>query len=684
MATLNLGRVRLNFKGEYSNLNGTALEFFDAVTFNGSLFVVTATNVTVNDTDTGNRPPTTTGQNSFLKIAQGLSFRNIWNTNTIYYQNDIVFYANTSYIALQTVPTSTSTPDIEVANSTGYWAELAKGFGSYKASYDGATALNAGDIIVYEGNIYRAKVSISTSQNPANTPANFDVIVPGFNPVGTWSAGTYKFRQVVEFHGQSFVVTNTNGTTQQPLSSTTGLVQSDWKLFTGGFQYTGTYNGTTGDGYYPGDFVDYNNALYAITTRLPLGTIPTSGSNLVLQAPTLDLEDLGNIQTSNAAAGSLIQLDANGNWVGNDPEVNFDLSPNGGNGTIVVGTNYTNKTGFGATSLVPKSYVDGVTNGLDVKHSCRVATTGDLSASYGNNVLTAGSNGAISIDTINIVLNDRVLVKDQTNAAQNGIYYVSQVGDSTTPWKLTRAGDADAANELTGGAFTFIEEGSVNQDNGFVATHNGTPTLGTTSITWEQFSGAGQIDAGQGLTKTGNTLNVNVDNNSIRVYNDAVEIKDLGVTNAKLAGSIDLTTKVANQLPVPNGGTGLSTLTVNGVLYGNGTNNAQVTAAGTGGYALYSNSGTPDWTNEINGGTFGGTTGTTTGMLAKIKVKRSEIAFSIPNANDIEVGEIAVNTVDKKIYIRDSNDTIVEVANQAAGGAAAAADDGFINALIFG
>ena len=82
MATLNLGRVRLNFKGEYSNLNGTALEFFDAVTFNGSLFVVTATNVTVNDTDTGNRPPTTTGQNSFLKIAQGLSFRNIWNTNT--------------------------------------------------------------------------------------------------------------------------------------------------------------------------------------------------------------------------------------------------------------------------------------------------------------------------------------------------------------------------------------------------------------------------------------------------------------------------------------------------------------------------------------------------------------------------------------------------------------------------
>lgn len=684
MATLNLGRVRLNFKGEYSALNGTALEFFDAVTFNGSLFVVTATSVTVNDTDTGNRPPTTTGQNSFLRIAQGLDFRNQWDTNTIYYKNDLVFYANSSYIALQTVPTSTSSPDVEVSNNTGYWAELAKGFGSYQASYDGATALNAGDIVVYEGNIYRAKVGITVSQNPDNTPASFDIIVPGFNPVGTWAAGTYKFRQVVEFHGQSFVVTNPNGTSQQPLSSSTGLVQSDWKLFVGGFQYTGTYNGTTGDGYYPGDFVDYNNALYAVTTRLPLGTIPTSGGNLVLQAPTLDLEDLGNIQTSSAASGSIIQLDANGNWVGNDPNVNFDLSPNGGNGTVTVGTNYTNKTGFGATSLVPKSYVDGVTNGLDVKHSCRVATTGNLNASYGSNVLTSAVNGPITIDNVNLSLDDRVLVKDQTNAAQNGIYYVSQVGDANNPWILSRAGDADAANEITGGTFTFIEEGSVNQDNGFVATHNGAPTLGSTSITFEQFSGAGQIDAGQGLSKLGNTLNVNPDNSTVRIYNDAIEVKDLGITNAKLAGSIDLTTKVTNQLPVPNGGTGLSTVTTNGILFGNGTSNLQVTAAGTAGYLLYSNNGTPDWTDELNGGTFGGTTGTTTGVLAKIKVKRSEIAFSIPDANDIDVGEIAVNTVDKKIYIRDSNDAIIEVANQAAGGGAAGSDDGFINALIFG
>ena len=62
--------------------------------------------------------------------------------------------------------------------------------------------------------------------------------------------------------------------------------------------------------------------------------------------------------------------------------------------------------------------------------------------------------------------------------------------------------------ELTGGAFTFVEEGTANADNGFVLTTNGTPTLGTTNITFEQFSGAGQISAGAGLTKTGNTIDV--------------------------------------------------------------------------------------------------------------------------------------------------------------------------------
>ena len=85
---------------------------------------------------------------------------------------------------------------------------------------------------------------------------------------------------------------------------------------------------------------------------------------------------------------------------------------------------------------------------------------------------------------------------------------VTATGSGGAAFVLTRTPDADAASELTGGAFTFVEEGTANADNGFVLTTNGTPTLGTTNITFEQFSGAGQISAGAGLTKTGNTIDV--------------------------------------------------------------------------------------------------------------------------------------------------------------------------------
>jgi hypothetical protein len=100
---------------------------------------------------------------------------------------------------------------------------------------------------------------------------------------------------------------------------------------------------------------------------------------------------------------------------------------------------------------------------------------------------------------------------------------------------LTRGPDADTAAELNRWCFLFVEEGTVNADNGYVATHNGTPTLGTTNITFSQFSGAGQISAGDALTKTGNTLNVAVDDSSIEVSGDALQIKASGIGTNQIA-----------------------------------------------------------------------------------------------------------------------------------------------------
>jgi hypothetical protein len=217
----------------------------------------------------------------------------------------------------------------------------------------------------------------------------------------------------------------------------------------------------------------------------------------------------------------------------------LNLTPNG-TGTIVVPSDYTSRSGYTAQSLTPKSYVDSVANGLDVKASVRVATTANLVATYhnGNGTLTANANGAIAIDGVTLTTNKRVLVKDQTTAAQNGFYKVTTTGGGSAAYVLTRTPDADAASELNPGAFTFVEEGTANQDNGFVMSTNGAITLGSTVITFEQFSGAGQISAGAALVKNGNTIDVQTDGTSIEISGDAIRVKALGIGYGMLAGSI--------------------------------------------------------------------------------------------------------------------------------------------------
>ena len=240
-------------------------------------------------------------------------------------------------------------------------------------------------------------------------------------------------------------------------------------------------------------------------------------------------------------------LTLNGNTLSSsDTNGDVNLTPNG-TGTVVVPSGYEGRAGFTSQSLVNKTYVDQVANGLDVKASVRVATTANLASNYNNSAgtLTASSNGAIAIDGVTLVLNNRVLVKDQTTATQNGFYKVTTVGSGSAAFVLTRTPDANEASEITGGAFTFVEEGTANADNGYVATHNGTPTLGTDNITFDQFSGAGQISAGAALTKNGNTIDVAVDDSSIQVSGDAIQVKALGITNAMLGGSI-ANAKLAN------------------------------------------------------------------------------------------------------------------------------------------
>jgi phage-related tail fiber protein len=158
-----------------------------------------------------------------------------------------------------------------------------------------------------------------------------------------------------------------------------------------------------------------------------------------------------------------------------------------------------------------------VSQGLDAKASCRVATTANITLS-----------GAQTIDGVAVVAGDRVLVKDQTITANNGIYLCA-----ASTW--TRTTDADAWAELPA-AFVFVEVGTINANNGYVCTIADGGTLGTTAITWVQFSGAGQITAGLGLTKTGNTMDVGTASSSRIVVNaDNIDLATTAVTARDLS-----------------------------------------------------------------------------------------------------------------------------------------------------
>jgi|TARA_B100001939_G_C16927723_1_gene612487 hypothetical protein len=195
---------------------------------------------------------------------------------------------------------------------------------------------------------------------------------------------------------------------------------------------------------------------------------------------------------------------------------NVSINPNGA-GTVDVNTskivNVTDPTS--AQDAATKAYVDSVKQALDIKDSVRVATTANIT-------IASALNNGDTLDGVTLADGDRVLVKDQSDASENGIYVVA-----SSPARST---DANTSAKVTAGLFTFVEEGTTNGDNGFVLTTNDAITLDTTNLTFTQFSGAGQITAGDALSKSANTLNVNDDNITLEVNSDNLRIKGISAT----------------------------------------------------------------------------------------------------------------------------------------------------------
>ena len=320
-----------------------------------------------------------------------------------------------------------------------------------------------------------------------------------------------------------------------------------------------------------------------VNDGITIGSDDTSLGDTITDLNGITSLDVDNITVD---GNTISTTNTNGNLI---------LDPNG-NGTIDVSSARITSlaTPTQTTDAATKAYVDAQLQGLDVKNSVRVATTanGTLSSAFANGQ---------TVDGITLSTGDRILLKDQSTGSQNGIYTVNSSGAPT------RATDFDENSEVTGGTFFFVEEGTVNADNGFVMTNDGTVTVGSTALVFTQFSGAGQVVAGAALTKSGNTLNVGVDDSSIEVNSDALRVKASGITNAMLAGSIDLTAKVTGALPVGNGGTGLSSIAKGSVLVANSANTLSALDGGgsNDGILTYTaSSDTIAFATAVDGGTF--------------------------------------------------------------------------------
>lgn len=270
--------------------------------------------------------------------------------------------------------------------------------------------------------------------------------------------------------------------------------------------------------------------ILANVTTGPDKVLATDGSSNAELVDTLPVAVMDNITQLGAQSET---LDMNGNLVSNA------LDP------------------LTAQDLATKNYVDMFVSGLTIKSPCRVATTANLTATYDNGVsgvgatlTNSGAMAALSIDGVALSVNDRVVAKDQSTPAENGIYVVTDTGSGATNWIMTRSTDFDTAAEIHPGDYVLVLEGTVNAATSYVQTAT-VVTVGTDSIVWNQFS------------SDVNTLITNIQN---QTYVYAV---DSGAANAYVATLAQpATSYIAGlmvSLKISNTNTAASTLNVNGL-----------------------------------------------------------------------------------------------------------------------
>jgi len=355
--------------------------------------------------------------------------------------------------------------------------------------------------------------------------------------------------------------------------------------------------GTTAvTGTYPNFTITSNDAFVGTVTSVA-GSGGTTGLTLtggpITTAGTLTLG--GTLAVANGGTGATVMGTARTNLGAAASGANTDIT------SIALTTGTISAAPTSGTDIVNKLYADSIASGINFHQSVRLATAAALPANTYNNgasgvgaTLTANANGALSVDGVAVVAGNRILVKNEAAGANNGVYTVTQVGNGSTPYILTRATDFDSAgtgvDQIDAGDFFLVTAGSTQSNTSWVQQTPLPITVGTTAIVFTQFAAPVLYSAGTGLTLAGTVFSITNTGVTANTYGSASSVPVIAVnaqgqiTSASSSSiAIDASQITSGVLAVANGGTGQSSYTNGQLLIGNTTGNTLTKATLTAG-----------------------------------------------------------------------------------------------------
>jgi hypothetical protein len=481
-------------------------------------------------------------------------------------------------------------------DSTGI---VATGVGTFTGNVSGSNLTSAG-VVEVTGNVIGGNLTT----------------VGLVSATGNVAGGNITTAGVVEATGN---VIGGNITTVGVVAAT-GNVSGGNITTAGEVEATGNITGGNVDGgnlvsanFFTGTLIDGTSNI-TITNNGNIDLVSAGNSTAVISGTGLDIT--GTVDANGAGTfGSIITPSVTGT-TGNltltagSSDDYVEIRPTG-TGQVHVGGFKIESLGAptASTDAATKQYVDDLAQGLAIQAPAIVASTGTLATMSGGTVtydngtagvgatLTISGSTLTAIDGITLSTDDRIVIKDEATSAHNGIYTYT----STTV--LTRATDFDTPTEMAGGDFVFIQQGTLYNDTGWVMTDPVT-TVGTSDVTFVQFSGAGSFTAGAGLTLTGTEFSVNID----------------GVTTDIQGGNVVVKTSAQFTTPDIGAATGTSLSATGNVAGGNLTTAGVVSATG-----------------NITGGNVAGTTGTFTDVAGSLTTAAQPNVTSVGTLVDLTV-----------------------------------------------